>query len=132
MRHLSTPEATEQYYGLNNCIKIILVYDDYFKAECLEELFKQTPDLTNDGNYWLINIRELEQLLMLYYNNKEQFKIVMCEKIQAEKTFSSLGRELCFFFEKHNIVNIDYLAEFDIFDKFKRIKNFYRHSNNEE
>lgn len=125
-------EATEQYYGLNNCIKIILVYDDYFKAECLEELFKQTPDLTNDGNYWLINIREFEHLLMLYYYNKEQFKIVMCEKIQAERTYSSSGRELFLFFEKHNIVKIDYLAEFGIYDKFKRIKDFYKYRDKEE
>lgn len=125
-------EATEQYYGLNNCIKIILVYDDYFKAECLEELFKQTPDLTNDGNYWLINISEFEHLLMLYYHNKEQFKIVMYEKIQAERTYSNLGRELSLFFEKHNIANIDYLTEFGIYDKFNRIKNFHRNSDNEE
>lgn len=116
---------TEKYYNINNCIKIILVYDEYFKAESLEELFKLRPDLKNDGNYWLLNIREFEMLMMLYQNDKPLFKIIMNEKIQSETTFSRDGRELCFFLQKHNITHNDYLTKYGIYDEAERIKKYY-------
>ena len=115
---------TEAYYTIN-CIKIILVYDEYFKAESLEELFKLRTDLQNDGNYWLLNIREFEMLLMLYRKDTELFKKVMKEKIEAEITFSRNGRELAFFLEKYNIKCNEYLTEFGIYNETKRIRQYY-------
>lgn len=115
---------TENQYKLK-FIKIILVYDEYFKAEALEELFKLRTDLNNDGYYWLINIREFEILMMLYRNNNELFKTVMNEKIASESTYSHNGRELAIFLNKYKIIHNDYLSEFGIYDETDRIMNYY-------
>lgn len=115
---------TEKYYKLK-FIKIILVYDEYFKSEALVELFKLRMDLHNDGNYWLLNIREFEILMMLYHDNKELFKAVINEKMESESTFSLDGRELSFFLDKHNITHNDYLTKFGIYSEADRVMKYY-------
>lgn len=121
--------CTEKHFSLKESIKIILVYDEYFKSEAIEELFKLRNDLKNDGNYWLINIREFEMLIMLYYKDRAIFKKVMEEKIELEKVFSHSGRELCFFLEKYNIIRNDYLREFGILYEYDKIKKYYIEEN---
>lgn len=109
-------DITEKALGLNNAIKIILVYEDYFKSECLDELFKLDSSLTNDGNYWLVSIKELEMLLSTFKNNHEEFLKIMEEKISAERNFSIEGRELLKFFEQNGIRDNENLKEFGISD----------------
>lgn len=118
-------DKTEKALGLNNAIKIILVYEDYFKSECLDELFELDSSLNNDGNYWLVPIKELEMLLVTYKNNPELFFKIMKEKISSERTFSSNGRELLKFLEQNGITKNEYLKEFGISDYFEKIKSTY-------
>lgn len=118
-------DKTEKALGLNNAIKIILVYEDYFKSECLDELFELDSSLNNDGNYWLVPIKELEMLLVTYKNNPELFFKIMKEKISSERTFSSNGRELLKFLEQNGITKNEYLKEFGISDYFEKIKRTY-------
>ncbi len=115
---------TERYYQ-SKFIKVILVYDEYFKAEALEELFKLNTDLHNDGNYWLLNIREFEMLMMLYRNNRPLFNTIMNEKISSETSFSTSGRELAIFFQQYGITQNDYLTEFGIMEEVDRVTRYY-------
>ena len=41
---------TQIALNIEKPIKIILLYEDYYKAECLDELFKLDCDLKNDNN----------------------------------------------------------------------------------
>lgn len=115
---------TEKHYNLK-FIKIILVYDEYFKSEALEELFKLRTDLYNDGNYWLINIREFEMLMMLYHNDKDLFNTIVNEKMESESVFSLDGRELSFFLDKYHITKNDYLTKLGIYSEADRIIRYY-------
>lgn len=56
--------STQKALNLQSPIKIILVYEDYYMSECLDELFRLDESLKNDGKYWLVTIREFEMLLM--------------------------------------------------------------------
>ncbi len=106
---------TEEVLSIPNCLKMILVYDDYFKPECLDELFRLRQDLQNDGRYCLITIREFEMLMMLYSQDKDTFKIVMNNKIQAERTESKEGREFSKFFDECGVKDNQYLTHYGIF-----------------
>ena len=110
---------TEEALRIPNCIKMILVYDDYFKPECLEELFRLRQDLHNDGRYCLISIREFEMLMMLYSQDKDAFKIVMNNKIQAELTESKESREFSKFLADCGVNENQYLSHYGIYHGLK-------------
>lgn len=55
--------CTQSALEIKKPIKVILVYEDYFKAECLDELFALDTSLRDDRSYWLLNIREFEMLI---------------------------------------------------------------------
>ncbi len=104
-------------------IKIILVYEDYYKAECLSELFDLDKSLENDYNYWLVNIREFEMLLMTYKNSPDIFLKIMEEKVKSEQEQSTKGRELDIFIYKNGIRKNDYLKELKIREQYDNIEN---------
>lgn len=117
-------ERTEVAYSLKQPIKIVLVYDQYFKSESLENLFDIRKDLTNDGRYWLVTIRDFEILMMLYKTDRNTFDEIMEEKIKAETTFSKDGRDLSLFYEKHKITDNEYLKSFGIYNEFTKITDY--------
>ena len=85
---------TQAALSLDTPIKIILVYEDYYKAECLEELFRLDSEIVNDYNYWLMTINEFEMLFHTYKTNTELFFDIIANKIKLEHTQSHEGREM--------------------------------------
>ena len=120
-------EAVEQLYctqiaeKLSNPIKIILVYEDYYKSECLDELFELNHSIRNDQKYWLVTIRELEMIMITYKKNPELFFKIIREKDEAELNESKDGRELLMFLTNNEIKRNEYLEEFGITNQFERI-----------
>lgn len=114
---------TQTALNIEKPIKIILLYEDYYKAECLDELFKLDCDLKNDNNYWLVTIREFEMLLITYKNSPDLFFKIINEKIDSEYTHSLGGRELEIFLRKNNIIENQYLIEAKIINEYYNIKN---------
>ena len=116
---------TQTARKMDNPIKIILVYEDYYKSECLEELFELDKSLVNDEKYWLVTIREFEMLLMLCHDNMELFKKIINEKYDSEITHSSQGRDLRQFFDRHQIYENKYLYEYNIIDELDAIVKLF-------
>ena len=114
-------KATEDALSLKNSIKIVLMYDEYFKEEAIEWLFPLRPDLYNDRNYWLVSIRSFEILLMTYKKHHDVFVNIMKEKIEAEACMSKAGRELPLFYDKYHVNNNSYLKEYGISTEFDDI-----------
>lgn len=110
---------------MDNPIKIILVYEDYYKSECLEELFELDKSLVNDEKYWLVTIREFEMLLMLCHDDIELFKKIINEKYDSEITHSSQGRDLRQFFDRYQIYENKYLYEYNIIDELDEIVKLF-------
>lgn len=108
-------DATEKAMSeLMHPIKIILVYEEYYKSECLEELFRIDESLINDGKYWLVTIGEFETLLDLYHKKPEVALDIIAEKYQDETTFSRNGRDLKQYFHKRKIYQNLYLKDYNI------------------
>lgn len=87
-------QQTQLDKNIQSPIKIILVYEQYYKSECLNELFKLRTDLFNDHKYWLLTIRELEMLLFTYKTDKALFEKIVNKKDFMETTISQEGRDL--------------------------------------
>ena len=119
-------DNTQKARKMINPIKIILVYEDYYKSECLEELFELDNSLVNDNKYWLVTIREFEMLLMICHDDLELFRLIVNEKDNSEITHSNQGRDLCQFFEKYHIYENKYLYEFNIMDEWDSIKSLLK------
>lgn len=115
---------TENAYHLSNAIKIILVYDEYFKAEALDQLFELRKDLFNTGYYWLVNIEDFEKLIMLYKKKRDIFNKIIEEKINDKTIFSKAGKELFYFYKKYDVTNNEYLKEYGIWNEFEKIKKY--------
>ena len=116
-------DNTQKARKMKNPIKIILVYEDYYKSECLDELFELDKSLVNDKKYWLVTIREFEMLLTICRDDLELFRLIVNEKNDSEITHSNQGRDLSQFFEKHNIHKNKYLYDFNIMDEWNKIKS---------
>lgn len=116
-------EATEKSQKLKKPIKIILVYEDYYKSECLDELFRLDNTLVDDRKYWLVTIREFEILLTICHDNLELFKKIVKEKDDSESIQSKDGRDLTQFFEKYQINHNKYLNTFNIMKQFDLVKS---------
>ncbi len=115
--------CTQKAKNLINPIKIILVYEDYYKSECLDELFELNRSLSNDKKYWLLTIREFEMLLMTYKNNPLLFEKIVAEKDSAELNTSHQGRELIQFLNNNGVKDNDYLNLFGITNQIEEIRN---------
>lgn len=113
--------CTHHALHLNNPIKIILVYEDYFKSECLDELFIFDSSLQNDKKYWLMTIREFEMLLITYKDNPKLFKKIIEAKDEAELCCSKNGREMIQFLNKYDVRKNTYLERFGILHEFDQI-----------
>ena len=100
-----------------------MLYEDYYKSECLDELFSLDNELKNDYNYWLVNIREFEMLFMTYKNTPDKFFKIVSDKIKSEHEHSLEGRELEMFLFDNNIKENQFLAETGIMEQYKKIKN---------
>ena len=109
--------ATQRFYNTPNAIKIILVYEDYYKSKCLDELFRLHPELGNDNHFWLVSINEFETLMQLCKNNPEMALQIIQEKDQIETGRNYKERELKQLFFKHNIEHNLYLREQGIYDQ---------------
>ena len=114
---------TQHDLNISKPIKIILVYEDYYKAECLSELFDLDDSLENDYNYWLVNIREFEMFLMTHKSSPDIFLKIVEEKIKSEQEQSTKGRELDMFLYKNGIKKNDYLRQSKIIEQYNNIKN---------
>ena len=106
-------------------IKIILVYEDYYKAKCLEELFTLNSELENDYNYWLMTIDEFEMLFYTYKTNPKLFIEIIEEKIALEHSLSSTGREIEYLLHKKDIINNKYLQDRGIRELYNKLKNSF-------
>ena len=115
--------CTQKAKNLINPIKIILVYEDYYKSECLDELFELNHSLSNDKKYWLLTIREFEMLLATYKKSPQLFEKIVVEKGSAELNTSKQGRELIQFLNNNGVKDNDYLNMFGIADQIEEIRN---------
>lgn len=109
--------TTQRFYNTPNAIKIILVYEDYYKSKCLDELFRLHPELGNDNHFWLVSINEFETLMQLCKSNPEMALQIIQEKDQIETGRNYKERELKQLFFKHNIEHNLYLREQGIYDQ---------------
>lgn len=119
---------TQIAFNISEPIKIILLYEDYYKSECLDELFDLDSSLKNDNNYWLINIREFEMLFMTYKTSPDVFFKIVSDKIKSEHEHSLAGRELEMFLYKNNVRENKYLKAAGIIEQYDNIKNMIRKS----
>lgn len=97
---------TEKIYNdkCEHIIKIVLVYEDYFKDEILDNAFLlEENQIEDDGYYWLASIDDIEMLLHTYKNHPEIFKQIIEDKIEAETSKSMGGRELGQIMQRHDI-----------------------------
>ena len=109
--------TTQRFYNTPNAIKIILVYEDYYKSKCLDELFRLHPELGNDNHFWLVSINEFETLMQLCKSNPEMALQIIQEKDQIETGRNYKERELKQLFFKNNIEHNLYLREQGIYDQ---------------
>lgn len=106
LKALKQLEATEKLYKkeYDHIIKIVLVYEDYFKDEILENAFKlKGNNVIDDGYYWLASIADIEMLLYTYKTNPDLFYKIIEEKVKAETTKSTEGRELARIMNNNNV-----------------------------
>lgn len=115
---------TEKALKLRDPIKIILVYDDYYKAECLDEFFRIAKDEENDGRYWLVNKTDFEILLYTYKNNPDNFFNIVKEKCRDELNGVRTSREFKHYFLEQGISINEYLTTFGIYNKYESITDF--------
>lgn len=117
-------KETQKILKLDNAIKIILVYEDYYNSICLDMLFDLNPNLTNDKNYWLVSIQDFERLIYTYKTDPKKFFKIVNEKIEAERTQSKNRRDLSMFLTKNGVTENGYLEEYGIVNEFKKIENY--------
>lgn len=121
---------TQADLSLDTPIKIILVYEDYYKAECLEELFRLDSEIVNDYNYWLMTINEFEMLFHTYKTNTELFFDIIANKIKLEHTQSHEGREMELLLSQKGISENLYIQESGIIQQYQRIEELVRSISN--
>ena len=99
MRQLRDNEAANG----KECIKIILLYEEYLIPETLDYIFDLPEcDVTNDHSYWIVTIEEMEKLLYTYKHNRSKCEKLIRERIRREtepikgegKRFQAIFHEL--------------------------------------
>lgn len=119
-------ENTEKILHKKEPIKIILVYEDYYKCECIDVLFKYNKKIINDNRYWLVTINEMEIILNLFRVDKNLALEILREKNNLELSRSNEGRELMQILERHSVEKNKYLTDFGIYQtQFEKVKNSF-------
>ena len=113
---------TQKQLKIENAIKIILVYEDYYNSICLDKLFELNPSLENDKKFWLISIKDFEKLMHTYKTNPKLFSKIVSEKNEAELKSATDGREMSMFLSKNGIHDNEYLDEFGISKEYDKIE----------
>lgn len=112
---------TENDLQLKQPIKIILLYEDYFKSESLEEIYRLHSDLMDDRRLWLITIEELELFMMLYHDSPEKAQKVFEAKNNDEKTNDKKGRELLKYLTDEGVTYNYYLQNYGIYAQINKV-----------
>lgn len=116
-------ESTEIALSLEKPIKVILLYDDYFRGGCLDKVFKLNPDLKNDGRYWVLSINEFENLLWLFKHDSSKAFDIIKEKDEMERSDFTASLNLEEIMRRHNIHHNAYLKEFGVLQEFEKISD---------
>lgn len=122
--------STEQDLGIDDSIKIILLYEDYFLSESLDLLFELRTDLKEkyDRKYWLVTIKELEMLFYTYKTNPDLFFEIVKTKNEAELSSSKDGRTLTQILNRFGIKKNEYLKNHGILNQFEEIKDIVKNT----
>ena len=108
---LTQLDQTEKDLDNGQCIKIVLLYEDYLKAELLDEVFKlEECTVANDKNYWLMTITELEKFLDYYSIDPNGCLDLIENKINLEISDSRDGRSIDKLLADRGIVDNNYLT----------------------
>ena len=110
-------ESTQKYLCVDNPIKIILVYEDYFKSVLLKEFLDMNPNIQNDHKYWLVSVSEFENLLCLYKKNPGLALQIIKEKDTEQISEGHQVSDLTLLFSKNNVDSDLYLSDQGILDK---------------
>ena len=110
-------ESTQKYLKLSNPIKIILIYEDYYKGNMLKQFFDVCPEYKNDNKYWLVSITEFETLLQLYRSSPGQALKIIKEKDEAHSSPVPGKIDLSQFFSEENVNQNQYLINHKIYDE---------------
>lgn len=104
IKALEQLKSTEDGLNDGQYIKIVLLYEDYLKAEALSEIFKMDEcQVQDDNHYWLVTIEEMEMLLHTYKYNQQIFWEIIKDKITREIEKSNKGRSLLQLLNEHGI-----------------------------
>ena len=109
-------QSTERAFNKDKAIKIVLMYEDYFNNACLKDTFRLNPDLIDDGEYWLLSIREFEMLMICYKKNPDLFNTIINEKYKTHPI--SYAESVEDVMKKHKIIRNDYIYDRNIIKKY--------------
>lgn len=107
-------KTTEESLKINRPLKIILLYEDYYQAVCIKELFRIDEEIENDGLYVLLTIRELEMLIYCYQNHPDIFNIVISNKML--NNYEQYGVSIERLLVENGFNRNEYLYKADIFN----------------
>ena len=119
---------TQTALNLDTAVKIILVYEDYYKSECLGELFRINPNLVNDYNYWLMTINEFEMLLDTYKTDPTVFFEIINNKVKMEHMQSQDGRDIEQLLSRKGISENSYIQKSGIINQYQSVEDAVKSS----
>lgn len=106
---------TETALALQGCIKIVLLYEDYFDDTLLQN-FLHYPDcpVQNDGLYWLMTTSELEMMMLLAKTDINHFDSIVEQKIQVEQGDAQYSGRINQLLARNGIRKNEYLEKPEI------------------
>lgn len=88
---------TEKEEVGKQCIKVILLYEDYLGSDIIDHVFALDEcDVNNDAHYWIATIETMERFLSLAHRDPEKCEEIIRKKIQLDQEQSISGRSLYF------------------------------------
>jgi hypothetical protein len=115
---------SEKFYKGKQYIKIILVYEDYFKSELLSNVFTSDFKIQDDGYYWMVRIAEFEKLLYTLSNNPAVFQKIMEKKIEVETKKSSDGRDFDQIFPLFGVFENEHIKQEKYHSAFREVVDY--------
>lgn len=104
-------------------IRICLTFEEIYMEENVKKIIKELAKFNFDSkSNWIVNIGEMEILMELLANNKDDFNKVIEEKLYLEDVYDNNGRSLSHLFRKMKL-NYNY-ANCEIDNYGKLIKKF--------
>lgn len=116
-------QETEIELNIDNPIKMILLYEDYYSDFCLDELFILDESLKNDNRYLLITINEFEKLFMLYKTKPDVFLFILNNRMENAKKDKYKSKSIEQLLNDKGIYKNDYLESKGILDFFDSIQD---------